>query len=129
MRNVFFFSISAILSQFEIRLMVPSTLTTMGPRWSRDTVVLPEDMSRFVVGLEGAAGRANVSLGLLVVDCWESVVSNSSFWFDEFEECVGRDIVNARVWCVLVFRKFGVERPRRVRVVRMGGGVGWRSGV
>ena len=30
--SVFFFSISAILSQFEIRLIDPSTLTTMGPR-------------------------------------------------------------------------------------------------
>lgn len=35
MRSVFSRSISAIFSQFAIRLRVPSALTTSGPRWSR----------------------------------------------------------------------------------------------
>lgn len=36
-RIVFFFSMSAILSQFVILEIVPSLLTTMGPRWSSAT--------------------------------------------------------------------------------------------
>lgn len=60
MRRVFSFSMSAILSQLEMRDIVPSTLTTMGPRASSLTVV-PEPLTSMVVTFslfEPGAGRA-----------------------------------------------------------------------
>jgi hypothetical protein len=80
--SVFFFSISAILSQFEIRLMVPSTLTTMGPRWSSETVVPPVLMSSWVA-LAGAAGRARGALGASLLDVSGCCCSVGA---EEFEE-------------------------------------------
>src|SRR4051812_23523105 len=90
--SVFFFSISAILSQFEIRLMVPSTLTTMGPRWSRDTVEPPVLMSS-CVAFEGAAGRARGALGGSA-SCFAGA--------EACEELLVEDIVNVRGLLVLV---------------------------
>lgn len=62
-RRVAFFSISAILSQFEMRLIVQSTLTTIGPRWSSCTVVPPLLRSSFVVS-DDASGRARGAFGV-----------------------------------------------------------------
>lgn len=66
MRSVFSRSMSAIFSQFEIRLSVPSALTTSGPRWSRRRAEPPTSR----VGDEpsaaesaGAAGRAGSGAG------------------------------------------------------------------
>lgn len=59
MRSVFSRSISAIFSQFAIRLSVPSALTTSGPRWSRRRAAPPT--SRVCDGPSAsaaAAGRA-----------------------------------------------------------------------
>lgn len=60
MRRVFSFSMAAILSQLEMRDIVPSTFTTMGPRASSLTVV-PEPLTSMVVMFsvfEPGAGRA-----------------------------------------------------------------------
>lgn len=89
--SVFFFSISAILSQFEIRLMVPSTLTTMGPRWSSETVVPPVLMSS-CVAFAGASGRARGTLGALLSEASGCCSAGA----EEFEELIVEDIVNVR---------------------------------
>lgn len=95
-RSVFFFSISAILSQFAIRLMVPSTLTTMGPRWSSETVVPPVLMSSWVA-FAGAGGRARGVLGAsLLLDVSGCCCSFCSAGAEEFEVWVVEDIVNVR---------------------------------
>lgn len=86
--SVAVFSISAIFPQLEMRLRVPSTLTTMGPRWSRETVVLPLLMSSVVV-LDSEAGRARGALG-------DREGSGSSVDVEVFEEYMVDDIVNAR---------------------------------
>ena len=52
---VFFFSMSAILSQFVILEIVPSLLTTMGPRWSSATP--SPDPTSSLIPPAGGSGR------------------------------------------------------------------------
>lgn len=53
-------SISAIFSQLAIRLSVPSSLTTSGPRWSRRSAAPPtssvDDEPSVAAGRAGSAG-------------------------------------------------------------------------
>jgi len=66
-------------------------LTTMGPRWSRETVEPPVLMSSWWVGFEGAAGRARGALGALL-----GVSGCSSAAAEGCEELFVKDIVNGR---------------------------------
>jgi hypothetical protein len=82
----------------------------MGPRWSRETVVLPLLMSSWV-GFEAVAGRARGAFGVLLL-----LGSSSSVGGEGLEEKTVEDIVKARdvvvgllvmVRVVVVVRKVG----------------------
>ena len=81
-RNVVSFSLSAILSQFDMRLSVPSSLTTIDPRWLSLTEAPPLLISSCVVELCGASGMASGFLD----DVDSDVVSAAAC---EFEEGLG----------------------------------------
>jgi hypothetical protein len=84
-----------------MRLSVPSTFTTIGPRWSSETVVLPLLMSSWVA-FEGAAGRARGAFGVVLGRSSSGPRSDpcsdprSSGGEEGLEEKIVEDIVNVR---------------------------------
>jgi hypothetical protein len=80
--NVFFFSMSVMPSQFEIRPSDPSMFTTIGPRWSSLIVVPPLLMSSCVLGLCGVSGSASGSVLEVELDLVEAVEVGSPSGFN-----------------------------------------------
>ena len=107
--NVFSFSPSVIACQLEILLSVPSTLTTMGPRWSNLTDVPRLLMSSFVLGSWAISG--NGSWG-----CEEIASDGASLlegWFSAFEfDCEDAMVLIPRI------ENVGMERCRTVKGIR-----------
>lgn len=101
-----------------MRLSVPSTFTTMGPRWSSLIDVLPLLMSSGVVEVEvcGASGSARGALGGVGSE-FEVVVEEELDSVEE--EYVVEVMVNGR--CAGIVRVGRVDGIRRAKVRRRDG--------